>query len=306
MPSSGNTTTPAHPTSYRGDLTLFMAVSFAAAWAAWGVAMALGGPEESPAAFLPYLLGAFGPLIGGLVIRVRRRRRGEPVPAHAVRFRRKALLWTPLLLVLASATVLLAAQLAHVAGGPELTLENAKDVLKDAGGPAAFLFSMVIAGPLSEEPGWRGTAHPRMRASMGLYQAAAAMGVIWAVWHLPLFFIAGTVQHELGLATPSGVLFAVSSVPVAMLATHAYESAGVLASVAVHFAINTTMVLVGVKAPVAQAMILGIQAILAVALLATVRRTNRPTPPAAPAATPTAGRAADTAPKTRTEATAGA
>lgn len=168
------------------------------------------------------------------------------------------------------------ALLAQAGGGPALSLQDAKDTMKDAGGPAAFLVSMVISGPLSEEPGWRGTAYPRMRASMGRFQAGLVLGVIWAVWHLPLFFIDGTVQNKLSLKTPSGVLFAVSVIPMAMLTAYAYERAGVVASIAVHFAANTTMVLLGVDAPVTQAMIIGTQAIVAVLLLATSRPASKP------------------------------
>ncbi|MER7790399.1 CPBP family intramembrane glutamic endopeptidase [Streptomyces sp. NPDC097640] len=261
----------AAPNSRRNDLILFMAIAFTVSWASWFTAIGLGGSAMKAPTVLPYLFGAFGPLVGALVIRVRRVRRGEPVPEHAVRFQRKALLQAPLLLVLASATVLSAALLGHAAGDPALSWEDAKDVMKDAGGPAAFLVSMVISGPLSEEPGWRGTAYPRMRASMGRFQVGLALGVIWAVWHLPLFFINGTVQNDLGLNTASGVLFAVSAIPMAMLTACAYERAGVVASIAVHFAVNTTMVLLDIKTPATQAMIIGIQATVVVLLLATSR-----------------------------------
>ncbi|MFE2675929.1 CPBP family intramembrane glutamic endopeptidase [Streptomyces hygroscopicus] len=268
--------TPATPDSRRGDLILFMAIAFVVSWASWFTAVGLGGSATSAPTAAPYLFGAFGPLIGALVIRVRRARRGEPAPEHAVPFRRKSLLWAPLMLVVASATVLSAALLAHAAGGPALSLDVAKDAVEDVGGPAAFLVGMVISGPLSEEPGWRGTAYPRMRASMGRFQVGLVLGVIWAVWHLPLFFIDGTVQNELGLATPSGVLFAVSTIPMAMLTAYAYERAGVLASIAVHFATNTTMVLLDVKEPVTQSLIIGIQGIVAVLLLATARPASKP------------------------------
>ncbi|MFJ2293618.1 type II CAAX prenyl endopeptidase Rce1 family protein [Streptomyces sp. NPDC087894] len=73
------------------------------------------------------------------------------------------------------------------------------------GGPAAFLVRMTISGPLSDHLGWRGTAYPRMRATMGRFRIALVLGVIWAVWHMPLFLIDGTVQNDLGLATPGGV-----------------------------------------------------------------------------------------------------
>jgi membrane protease YdiL (CAAX protease family) len=295
MPTSLTMTTGAVPHSSRSDLILFMAIAFILSWASWFTAVGLGGSAMTAPTVLPYLFGAFGPLIGALVIRIRRARRGESAPEHVVRFRRKTLLWAPLLLVLASATVLSAALLAHAAGGPTPSLQDAKDVMKDAGGPAAFLVSMVISGPLSEEPGWRGTAYPRMRASLGRFQVGLVLGVIWAVWHLPLFFIDGTVQNDLGLTTPSGVLFAVSCIPMAMLTAYAYERAGVVASMAVHFAANATMVLLDVKTPATLAMIIGIQTIVTVLLLATSRPASKPAP-ATPAALATpAPRSDDTA-----------
>lgn len=264
------------PGRRRSDLILFMTIAFVLSWASWFVAMALGGPAMTAPTILPYLFGAFGPLIGALVIRIRRARRGEPVPEHAVRFRRDTLLWALLLLVLASATVVSGAFLAQAAGGPALGLEGVLNVVKNSGGPVVFLALMVASGPLSEEPGWRGTAYPRMRASMGRLQVGLVLGVIWAVWHLPLFFINGTIQNHLGLMTPSGVLFAVSSVPMAMLACCAYERAGVVASIAVHFAVNATLNLLSVNAPMTQAMIIGIQAIVVVLLLVTMRPAGKP------------------------------
>lgn len=277
---------PSKRTGYRSDLVLFMAIAFAVSWVAWAVAIALGGPATNPAALAPHLLGAFGPMVGALVIRIRRGRRGEPVPEHAVRFRPVHLIGAPLLLVLASATVLGAVSLAHVAGGPGLSAEGVLATVQGSGGLAVFLVNMIVAGPLAEEPGWRGTAYPRMRASMGRVQIGLVMGLIWAVWHLPLFFLNGTIQHQLGLMTPSGVLFAASSIPMTMLVCCAYERAGVLAAIAVHFATNTTMVLLGVQAPEAQAMIMGFQVIVVLVLLATQRRASAPAGIEEPAARP--------------------
>ncbi|WP_251075300.1 CPBP family intramembrane glutamic endopeptidase [Streptomyces sp. ISL-12] len=274
---------PATPDRRRADLILFMVIAFAVSWASWGGAMAIGGPATGgEPAYAPFLLGAFGPLIGALVIRVRRRRRGEPVPPHAVRYRPAALPWALLLMVLASAAVLVAAAIGHVAGGPALSWTDAKDVMNGMGGPAAFLVSMIVSGPLSEEPGWRGTAYPRMRATMGLFPVTLILGVVWAVWHLPLFLIDGTVQHDLGLATPGGVLFAAGNIPMAMLVTCAYQRAGVVASIAVHFAVNTTMILLGVDTPVTQALIIGMQLILVALLLVTHRSATGPAVPGTP------------------------
>ncbi|GEB50287.1 MULTISPECIES: CPBP family intramembrane glutamic endopeptidase, partial [Streptomyces] len=288
--SPSQTTVPAHsenpatPARRRGDLILFLVIAFGMSWACWGTAIGLGGPATpGTPTYTPFLLGAFGPLAGALVIRIRRRRRREPVPEHAVRFRPAALLWAPLLMVAASGAVLGAAVIGHAAGDTALSWSDSRDVMQDMGGPAAFLVSMIISGPLSEEPGWRGTAYPRMRATMGRFRIALVLGVIWAVWHLPLFFVDGTVQHDLGLATPGGVLFAAGNIPMAMLVTCAYDRAGVLASIAVHFAVNTTMILLDVHTPATQALIMGCQIVLIAVLLLTGRRPATGTTPAAPA-----------------------
>ncbi len=272
------------PQSYRSDLTLFLALAFGVSWAAWAVAFALGGPAGSAAASGIHLFGAFGPLIAALVLRVRRGRRGESAPAHVVRLGRSTLLWAPLLVVLASGTICLGSLLAQAAGGPTPSLEHAQDTVRDAGGLAAFVGAMLIGGPLGEEPGWRGTVHPRMRATMGRFQAGLVLGAVWAVWHLPLFFVDGTVQHELGLTSASGVLFAVSIVPMAMLIGYAYERGGIVAAIAVHFAINVTMVLLDAKAAETHALLLGLQALVTALLLAFAPPPSPPRTPGADAA----------------------
>lgn len=51
----------------------------------------------------------------------------------------------------------------------------------------ALLFSTPVQA--GEELGWRGYALPRMAALMGLGPASVVLGVAWASWHLPLFFV---------------------------------------------------------------------------------------------------------------------
>ncbi|WP_371782329.1 CPBP family intramembrane glutamic endopeptidase [Streptosporangium subroseum] len=257
------------PVSQKSGLALFWAVTFATTWAFWFVAIKLGGPAMSSPTVIPYLLGGFGPAIGAIVVRVRRARRRQPVPAHTVRLRLSPrLFWVLPLLVMASATVLAAALLADLLGGPAVSLTEGQKLIATVGGPVPFIVSMLIGGPLAEEPGWRGTAYPRLRASMSRLQAGLLLGVVWAVWHLPLFFIPGTVQATFGLISWSGLLFTLSVIPMALLAGYAYERAGVVAAIAVHFGINTTVALLSVNSPVTQAAILAVQIIVAIALLA--------------------------------------
>jgi membrane protease YdiL (CAAX protease family) len=61
--------------------------------------------------------------------------------------------------------------------------------------------SLVIAGiaggiavAVFEELGWSGVALPRLRAGLGVVATGLVMGLLWSVWHFPLF--GGTTDPE--------------------------------------------------------------------------------------------------------------
>jgi uncharacterized protein len=59
-----------------------------------------------------------------------------------------------------------------------------------------YLMSGAIAvstwAQAGEEIGWRGYALPRLSQQFGLAPAGITLGIIWATWHLPLFFFTGS------------------------------------------------------------------------------------------------------------------
>jgi hypothetical protein len=58
---------------------------------------------------------------------------------------------------------------------------------------------LLILGPLSEEIGWRGYALERLQTRWNALTSSLMVGLVWGLWHLPLFFMVGTSQHELGI-----------------------------------------------------------------------------------------------------------
>lgn len=63
--------------------------------------------------------------------------------------------------------------------------------------PLIFLQIFFVGGALGEEIGWRGFAYPKLKALMNPYVATLILGLIWSLWHLPLFYMVGTVQSHL-------------------------------------------------------------------------------------------------------------
>ena len=56
------------------------------------------------------------------------------------------------------------------------------------------LLQSLLLGPMGEEFGWRGLALPLLQRRFSPFWASLILGVVWAVWHAPAFFMSGTPQ----------------------------------------------------------------------------------------------------------------
>jgi membrane protease YdiL (CAAX protease family) len=53
----------------------------------------------------------------------------------------------------------------------------------------SFPLILIFGGALFEEGGWRGFALPRLQRLHGPFVGTLILGILWACWHLPLFWI---------------------------------------------------------------------------------------------------------------------
>lgn len=102
--------------------------------------------------------------------------------------------------------------------------------------PIAFVVILLTLGPLQEEFGWRGYALDRLQARWNALGASLILGVIWAGWHLPLFFFSETIYYR---AENFGG-FVVTAILLTIIITWIYNNTGgsLLATILVHTSYN--------------------------------------------------------------------
>jgi membrane protease YdiL (CAAX protease family) len=102
-------------------------------------------------------------------------------------------------------------------GGPALSFSM--PLLSAVVIPLAF--SILPGSALGEEIGWRGYALPRLQPGRSALGASLILGVIWAFYHLPLFFT-GQAFRSPKLFVP----FVISTIALSVILTWVYNGTG--------------------------------------------------------------------------------
>jgi uncharacterized protein len=133
------------------------------------------------------LLGLFGPAIAAMVVTaVTEGRAGVRALLARLRIRGAGVGWFAAAILLTEAISLAAATATIALGEPGTVKPMRIDGLKIG------LFVMVVG----EEIGWRGFALPRLLERWRALPSSVILGVLWAIWHLPTFFLQGTAQSH--------------------------------------------------------------------------------------------------------------
>lgn len=93
---------------------------------------------------------------------------------------------------------------------------------------------MLFLGPV-EEFGWRGVALPLMQRVMAPVWAGMIVGLVWAVWHLPAFFVGGTPQSAWAVLP---FLIGVTAVGVVMAVVYNKTGGNLLLPILIHWQLN--------------------------------------------------------------------
>lgn len=220
------------PARAQGSVLLYFALTFALAWACF-VPLAAGAlPAQSFAGGALLLLGTFSPSLVALALTARARgAAGVRALLSGVGKWEVAARWYVFAATYIAVVKLVVAVLHRVVTG---------DWPRFGTLPLWLIpFAIAVSTPFQagEEVGWRGYALPRMAARMGLGAASVLLGVLWAVWHLPLFFVkAGDTYGQ------SFILFVlqVTALSVALAWLWARTRGSLLLAMLLHAAVNNS------------------------------------------------------------------
>ena len=188
-----------HPVS--AFFVLAFAINTVACGVGWLLATAIPGLSTVP----PWIVGIFSPTLAGLTMAGFLGGRAEVrrLLAAVVRWRigwRWFLVGTVFTLFPLGLALVMAA-LGNGVDGPEAGL-----TLPVLGGALAYT---LVVGPVSEEPGWRGFALPRLETGHTALGASLILGTAWALWHLPFYALPNQVMIPFPIFVPQCIALAI-------------------------------------------------------------------------------------------------
>lgn len=221
---------------------LFFALAYGWSWLFW-LPAALSGllADEFPVPLL-IALGGVSPILFAIILTyITQGREGRrDYWQRVIEFRRIDIRWYVVILSIVPLSVALAALLDVLLGGSGAELEAAARFVDQPLGIVPFAIFIFFFGPFPEELGWRGYALDRLQLKWSALGASLVLSVVWALWHLPLFFVNGTYQNSLGVGTLFFWIFMLEFIPKTILITWIYNNnrRSTLSAVLLHFMDN--------------------------------------------------------------------
>ena len=223
-----------------GSLVTFLLLTFSVTWVSWIAAWAIPGGGASAGhlrtgpGMLFFYVGTFAPAFVAIWLTARHDGRAgvQQLFRRLVQWR-AALRWYVFALTYFAAIKLATALIYRIAAGEWPRFGDEPWYLMIA----ATIGSTIVFGQAGEEMGWRGYALPRLAARFGLAGASVVLGVIWAAWHLPLFFLPGI--ETTGQSFP-GYLLSVTALSVAIAWLYVNTNGSLFLTMLMHAAINNT------------------------------------------------------------------
>lgn len=238
------TVTGRHLTGLQRPSSFFAAV-LAWSWGFWLLSIFVGHGLTTAIGTAFGFVGLLGPMVAGIAFtHLTRDRRGRrEYWARIFNPGRIPARWVPVVVLLAPALMVLAALIDLATGGNLSPYHKAVEpFLSKPAMLIPFALNIFFVGPFPEEFGWRGYVLDRLQEKYSALKASVVLGVVWALWHLPLFFMQGTYQHIQGAGSVWFWLFMIGIVPLTVVFTWVFNNTrrSTLAIAFLHFMVVFT------------------------------------------------------------------
>ena len=224
------------------NLIIFLVATFAWTWACYApIAAGRHTPYEMPwMIFL--ILGGMGPsLMGVLMIFLRHdREERREYWRRCFSLRRIGGIWWLVIFLIFPVIFGLSIAVDLAFGGSLPGMDLLRSLIANPVTIPLTAFISFMSGPWSEEFGWRGYALDRIINPLGILRGSIVLGVIWGIWHLPLFFMSGNWHSEIGLGLTGLWTFVLRSTGLGLIMTWVYlkTDRSILSGMLIHFASN--------------------------------------------------------------------
>ena len=176
----------------KSNVWVFMLIAFGFSWLFWvPEALIAQNTWDAPGVVRNFLvgpvnLGAWGPLFAAIVTAFLYQGRSgvADLLKRGIMFRLGKWWWVILLTfpILIGGSLVLSILFGGPA--PEFVALAQPIIL-----PVVLVYIFFLGGPMQEEFGWRGYAFENLRRKYSALNAALISGLMWGLWHLPLFFV---------------------------------------------------------------------------------------------------------------------
>lgn len=173
------------------EISLYLAITFVLTWVIW--LLALSGFDLKLSNEILIVIGTFTPSVVGLFMEyIINGRKSLIKLAKAIVNPKIVLKWYVYIFGVMPTIMVLSYIVLRLVGKTVPKSEFSVYAI-----PIVFIYILFLMGPLGEEAGWRGFLLRRMIIVWRPFYGSVVLGLIWSLWHLPLFFIENTIQSEL-------------------------------------------------------------------------------------------------------------
>ena len=219
-----------------GSVFKFFALTYLASWSCWIPVVIMSRPEQMPAGAdhgMLLLLGTIAPAVVSLGLTWYQKRKAGLTATLSRLVKADVGGQWYLFAILYMPAVKAVVTLSH-------RLATGRWPLFGHEGPVLIAIATLLSTPVQagEEIGWRGYALPALAARFDLDAASIIVGLVWGIWHLPLFFLPGADKY--GQSFPvyvSGVV----AFSIAITWLYGHTEGSLLLTMLMHSAFNQTI-----------------------------------------------------------------